>query len=206
MKPRKVVRKIPESKVDSPVDLGKRKGESPCASGRLTKKPRATPPEFGLPKEEPEAHDAVPERHDDAPASSEEGEDAEVAAQKEKAAREGRAAAKERRSKATEEATPKEVAKIAKVTAGTSSTPRVEPTQDLVLTQSPVVEVVDSAMKKAPAAPSGLGQFPLASGGFPELYRQLGAAYEVRFHSPKYVGSSPRGSRHFRRKQVESLV
>ena len=153
-------------------------------SSRPTKKPRATPPEFGLTEEEPEAHDAAPERHEDAPASSEEGK-AEVAAQKEKAAREGRAAAKERRSKATEEAAPKEVAKIAKVTAGTSSTPRVEPTQDLVLTQSPLAEVLDSAPKKAPATPSGLGQFPLASAGFPELYRQLGTAYEVRFHSPK---------------------
>ena len=73
VKPRKVVRKILESKVDTPVNLGKRKGESPSASGRLTKKPRATPPDFGLTEEEPEAHDAAPECHDDAPASSEEG-------------------------------------------------------------------------------------------------------------------------------------
>ena len=69
-----------ESKLDSLVDPKKRKGESPSISGCRTKKPRATPPEFGLAEDEPEAHDAAPERHEAAPASSEEGEDAEVAA------------------------------------------------------------------------------------------------------------------------------
>ena len=70
VKPRRVVRKIPESKVDSPIDLKKRKGESPSTSGRHTKKPRTTPPEFGLTGKEPEAHDAAPERQEVAPASS----------------------------------------------------------------------------------------------------------------------------------------
>ena len=130
VKPRKVVRKVPESKVDSPADPTKRKGESPSADAQPMKKLKATPQEFGLPEEEPEAHDAVPEHHEDAPASSEEGEDAEIAAQKEKAARQERAATKERRSKMREE-TPKESTQAAKVTAGASSTPRVEPTQDI---------------------------------------------------------------------------
>ena len=188
VKPRKVIRKVPQSKVDSPVDPTKRKGESPSAGARPMKKLKATPPEFGLSEEEPEAHDAAPERHEDAPASSEEGEDAEIAAQKEKAAREERAVTKERRSKAKEDAAPKETTKDAPVAAGASSTPRVDATtQDLVLTQSPIAEVVNTKLKKAPVAPSGLGHYPLASAGFPELYRQLGAAYEVRFHSPKYA-------------------
>ena len=87
-----------------------------------------------------------------------------------------------------EDSAPKEATKNATVAAGASSTPRVDSTpQDLVLTQSPVAEVVNAQTKKAPAAPSGLGQFPLASAGFPELYRQLGAAYEVRFHTPEYA-------------------
>ena len=82
------------------------------------------------------------------------------------------------------EETPKEATQATKVTAGANSTLRVELAQDLVLTQSPMAEVVDSAAKKAPVAPSSLGQFPLASAGFLELYRQLGTAYEVKFHSP----------------------
>ena len=94
-----VIRKIPQRDADSPIDPLKRKGESPSAGARPTKKLKATPPEFGLSEEEPEAHDAALERHEEAPASSEEGEDAELAAQKEKAAREARAITKERRSK-----------------------------------------------------------------------------------------------------------
>ena len=99
VKPRVVVRKIPQREADSPVDPMKRKGESPSAGTRPSKKLKTTPAEFGLPGEEPEAHDAVPECYEDAPSSSEEGEDAELAAQKEKAAREERAGTKERRSK-----------------------------------------------------------------------------------------------------------
>ena len=137
-------------------------------------------------EEEPEAHDAAPECHEAAPTSSEKGEEAEVASQKEKAAREERAATKELRSKASEDVTPKEAAKVATVAVGASSTPRAKATtQDLVLTQSPVAEVVNTKLKKAPAASSGLGHFPLASAGFPELYRQLGSA-------PTAVSSSRR--------------
>ena len=55
------------------------------------------------------------------------------------------------------------------------------------MTQSPVAEVVDTQKKKTPVEPSGLGQFPLPSAGFLELYRQLGAAYEVRVQPPKYA-------------------
>ena len=83
------------------------------------------------------------------------------------------------------DAAPKESSKDATAIAGASSTPRVDAApQDLVMTQSPVAEVVNIQKKKAPAEPSGLGQFPLASAGFPELYRQLGAAYEVRVLAP----------------------
>ena len=99
VKPRVVVRKIPERGADSPVDPLKRKSESPSAGTCPSKKLMVPPAEFGLPEEEPEAHDAAPERYEDAPSSSEEGEDAELAAQKEKAAREERAGTKERRSK-----------------------------------------------------------------------------------------------------------
>ena len=185
-KPRVAVRKVTQKKVDSPVDPTKRKGESTSADAQPSKKLKATPPESDLPEGEPEAHDAVPKQHEEAPASSDEGEDAEIAAQKEKAAREERAATKERRSKTREE-TPKEAPQAAKVTAGPSSTPRVEPAQDLVMTQSPFAEVVDSTARRTPVAPSGLGQFPLASAGFPDIYRQLGAAYRVRFPLPKYA-------------------
>jgi hypothetical protein len=183
---RVAVRKVTQRKVDSPVDPTKRKGESTSADAQSLKKLKATPPESDLPEGEPEAHDAVPEQHEEAPASSDEGEDAEIAAQREKAAREGRAATKERRSKMREE-TPAEAPQAAKVTARPSSTPRVEPAQDLVLTQSPFAEVVDSMAKRTPVAPSGLGQFPLASAGFPDIYRQLGAACRVRLHLPKYA-------------------
>ena len=107
VKPRVVDHKIPQRRADSPVDPMKRKGESPSAGTCPSKKLKATPPEFGLPEEEPEAHDVSLEHHEEAPTSTEEGEDAEIAAQKEKAAREERAATKERRSKAREDAAPR---------------------------------------------------------------------------------------------------
>ena len=164
----------------------KRKGESPRAGTRPMKKLKATPPEFGLPEEEPEAHDAVPERLEEVSASSEEGEDAELATQKEKAAR--AAVTKERRSKTKHDLAPKEAARDVTTAAGTSSTPRVDTApQELVATQSPLPEVVDAQKNKALVEPSGLGQFPLPSAGFPELYWQLGAAYEVRVQPPEYA-------------------
>ena len=185
-KPRVAAHKVTRRKVDSPADPTKRKGESTSADAQPSKRLKATPPDADLPEGEPEARDAVPEQHDYVPASSDEGEDAEVAAPKEKAAREERAATKERRSKTRQEA-PREAPQTAKVTAEPSSTPRVEPVPDLVMTQSPFAEVVDSTAKKTPEAPSGLGQFPPASAEFPDLYQQLGAAYKVRFHLPNYA-------------------
>ena len=183
-----VDRKIPQREADSPIDPTKRKGESPGAGTRPLKKLKATPPEFGLPEEEPEAHDAALERHEEASASSEEGEDAELTAQKEKAARKARAVTKERRSKQRHDPASKEGAKDTTIVAGASSTPRVDAApQDLVMTQSPLAEVVDTQKKQGPVEPSGLGQFPLPSAGFPELYRQLGAAYEVRVQPPEYA-------------------
>ena len=188
VKLRVVVRKIPERGADSPVDPLKRKGESPSAGTRPSKKLKATPAEFGLPEEEPEAHDAAPERYEDTPSSSEEGEDAELAAQKEKAAREERAGTKERRSKTRHDPAHAEATRGATVAAGARSTPRVDTaSQELVMTQSPLAEVVDTQKKQGPVEPSGLGQFPLPSAGFPELYWQLGAAYEVRIQPPEYV-------------------
>ena len=99
-----------------------------------------------------------------------------------------RAAPQERRSKQRHDPALKEGAKDATATAGASSTPRVdaEP-QELVMTQSPMAEVVDTHKKQGPVEPSGLGQFPLPSVGFMELYRQLGAAYEVRIKPPEYA-------------------
>ena len=132
-----VIRKIPRREGGSPADPTKRKGESPSVGARPLKKLKATPPEFGLPEEEPEGHDTAPERREEASASSEEGEDAELAAQKENAAREARAAPQERRSKQRHDPAFKEGAKGATATAGASSTPRVDAApEDLVMTDT----------------------------------------------------------------------